>query len=148
MLSTRENARCMQDFAFFYLHRAEQFKVNSGPLSLAALGHSKCQSRSSQKAQASFSACFKSMPRWVNWKRVVLSSDPMSNTMSFLQLPGLVDLLACYCSRAAEMLSSHQHSVLRINSHQWRKTVTCPMDCFFKLYSSASMPWSVLHLLL
>lgn len=108
----QRDARSMQDFAFFYLHHAEQFKVNSGPLSLAALGHSKCLFRSTQKAQASFTACFKTMPRWVNWKRDVLSSDLMSNTMPSLQLPGLADLLAYYCSHAAEMLSSHQHSVL------------------------------------
>lgn len=101
---------------------------------------------STQKAQASFTACFKTMPRWVNWKRDVLSSDPVSNTLPSLQLPDLTDLLAYYCSHAAVMLSSHQHSVLCINSHQGRKTGACPMDCFVKLYSSALMPCQSLHL--
>jgi len=57
----------------------------------------------------------------------------------------LADLLAYCCSHAAEMLSSHQHSVLCINSHQRRKSVACPVNCFFELYSSALMPWSDLH---
>lgn len=86
------------------------------------------------------------MPRWVNWRRVVLSSDPGSSTVSSLWLPGLAGWLACYCTNASGMLSSHQHSVLHINSHQWRKAVTCPMGCFLKLFSSALVPWSVLHL--
>lgn len=74
---------CAQIYAglFFCFHHTEELKLSSGPLSLAALRHSKCQSRSTQKAQASFTACFKTMPRWVNWRRVVLSSDPGSNAV-------------------------------------------------------------------
>lgn len=70
------------------------------------------------------------MPRWVNWRRVVLSSDPGSRTMPSLWLPGLAGLLACCCANASGMLSSHQHSVLHINSHQWRKAETCPWAAF------------------
>lgn len=121
----------MQDLAFFNFHPAEELKLSSRPLSLAALGRLECQSRSTQKAQASFTACFKTMPRWINWRRVVLSSDPRSNTVPSLWLLGLAGLLACCCTNASGMLSPYQHSVLHVNSHRWRKAVTCLMGCLF-----------------
>lgn len=53
---------------FFNLHHAEKFKLNSGLL--AVLQHSKCQCRTSQKAEASISACFLLSDNIrVNWKR-------------------------------------------------------------------------------
>lgn len=102
----------MQDFAFFPSHKTVQSEE-----------------------------WFSNFSWWVNWKRDVLGSDPLSSTSSSLQRPGLADLPVYYCT-----LSSRQHSVLHIHSYQWRRTGTSPTDCSFKLSSLALMPWSVLGL--
>lgn len=143
MLSTCVQISAGLNF-FFCFHHAEELKLSSGPLSLAALRHSKCQSRSTQKAQTSFTACFKTMPRWVNWRRVVLSSDPGSDTMP----SGSQVWQVCWHSAVLMPLECflHTSTVCSISILKWRKAVTCPMGCFFQLFSSALVPWSVLHL--